>query len=63
MNTFELDDSQGMMYLSFYGTHSLKVVKSWFVWYETWHTILISIYYFFEMVRIEKNSHMLEITC
>ena len=40
--------------LSFFGTYSIKVVKNWFVWHETWHIILFGIYNYFEMVRIEK---------
>ena len=32
-------------------------------WNETWHTTLFSKYYCAEMVRIKKDSHMLEITC
>ena len=31
--------------------------------YETWHTTLFGIYYCVEVVRFEKDSHMLEITC
>ena len=52
-----------LSFLSFFGSNTLKVVQTLFVWHETWHTTLISIYYCVEMVRIEKNSHMLKITC
>ena len=34
-NRFELSDSQGMKYLCFFGTYSLKLVQTWFVWHET----------------------------
>ena len=38
----------------------LKVVQTWFVRHETWHTTLFGIYIIFvEMVRIEHNSVML----
>ena len=52
-----------LMLFKLFGTCSLKVVRTSFVWNETWHTTLISIYYGFELVGIENNSHMLEITC
>ena len=52
-----------LRFLSFFGTYSLKVVKTWFVWHETWHTSLFCIYYCIELIRIENNSHMLKITC
>ena len=47
---------------SFFGNFSYKVFLTWFVWQENWHTTLFGIYYCVEMVRIEKNSHMLEKT-
>ena len=50
-------------FLSFLGTFAHKVDQTWFVLHETWHTTLFSIYYFFELVKIENHSHMLEITC
>ena len=31
------------------------------VWQQTWHTTLFGIYYCVEMVRIENNSHLLDI--
>ena len=43
-----------LAFLSFFGTYSLKVVQTWFLWHETWHTTLINIYYCFEKVRIQK---------
>ena len=52
-----------LCFLYFYGTISHKVVQSWFVSYETWHTTLFGINYCVEMVRIEKYYHMLDITC
>ena len=30
----------------FFSTYSLKVVETWFVWYETWPTTVFSKYYF-----------------
>ena len=51
-------------YVSFkiFDTFSHKVVQTWFVCYATLHIKLFgSIYYCSEMVRIENNSHMLEI--
>ena len=49
--------------LSVIGTFAHKVAQTWFVLHETWHTTLFGIYYFVEVVRIEKYSHMLEIMC
>ena len=49
--------------LSLFGTFVHKVAQTWFVLLKTWHTILFGIYYFFEVVRNENHSHMLEITC
>ena len=49
-------------FFSVFGTFSLKVLQTWYVWHETWHTTLFGIYYCVEMVRVEKNTHMLEIT-
>ena len=40
-----------------------KVAQNWFVLHETLKTTLFDIYYCVEVVRIEINSHMLEITC
>ena len=40
-----------------------KVGQNWFVLHETWHTTLFGMYYCVEVVRIENNSHMLNITC
>ena len=40
-----------------------KVVQTWFVLDENWHSVLFGIYYCVKMVRIENNSRMLEITC
>ena len=48
---------------SIFGIFSHKVVQTWFVWHETLHTTLFGIFYCYEMVRIKKDSHMLEITC
>ena len=38
------------------------MVQTWFNLYETWHKTLFGTYYCDKMVRIEKNSHMLEVT-
>ena len=50
-------------FLSVFCTFLHKVVQTWFVWHETWHTTLFGIYYYFEMVIFENSSHVLEITC
>ena len=50
-------------FLNVFCTFSHKVVQTYFVWHETWHTTLFGIYYCVEIVRIDKNSHMHEITC
>ena len=50
-------------FLSVFCTFSHKGVKTWFVCHETWHTILFGTYSGVEMLRIENNSHILEITC
>ena len=52
-----------LRFFRLYGTYSVQVVQTWLVWYETWHTILFGKHYRIEMVKIEKNSHMLEIMC
>ena len=52
-----------LRFFKLFGTYSHKVVQTWFVWHETWHTTQFVIYYCVEMVGIEKNIHMLEITC
>ena len=39
-----------------------KVVHTWFVLHENWHTTLFGINDCVEVVRNENNSHMLEIT-
>ena len=49
-------------FLRVLGTFSHKMAQNWFVCYETRHTTLFGICYWVEMVRIENNSHMLEIT-
>ena len=50
-------------FLSIFGVFSLTVVQTWFVWQEAWHTTLFWIYYCLEIVRVQDNSHMREITC
>ena len=48
-------------FLSFYGTNTLKVVQTRFVWHETRHTTVICIYYCFKMVIIEKLGMCLKL--
>ena len=43
-----------LRFLIIFGTFSLKVGKTWFVWHETWHTTRFVIYYCVEMVRTEN---------
>ena len=50
-------------FLSVLGNFSHKVVRTWIVFHERWHTTLFDIYYWVEIVRIKKNSHILEIIC
>ena len=50
-------------FFNVFRTISHKIVQCWIVWHEPRHTALFSIYYCVEIVRIEKNSHMLEIMC
>ena len=47
---------------SVFDTFGHKVAQIWFVLHETWHTKLFGIYYCVEVVRIENQIHMLEIT-
>ena len=47
----------------FFGTLMHKVAQTWLVLHETWKSTLFGIYYCVEVVRIENNSHILEITC
>ena len=42
---------------------SHKLVQTCFALHGTWHTTLFDLYYCVEIVRIENNSHMLELTC
>ena len=50
-------------FLSVSNSFNHKVVQIWFVLHETWYITQVGIYYCIEMVRIENNSHMIEITC
>ena len=50
-------------FLSFFGTFSHKVVQTWFVLHESWHTTLFGIFFYVDMVRFENNCQMLEVTC
>ena len=40
----------------FFGTFAHKVVQTWFVLHETWHTTLFGKYYCVELVRIKNSS-------
>ena len=50
-------------FLSFFVTFPHKVAQTWFVLHEILRTILFGIYCCVEVVRIENNSQILEITC
>ena len=50
-------------FLSVFGTLANKVAKTCNVLHETWYTTLFGIYYYVEMVIIENNILMLDITC
>ena len=47
----------------FWHFFSHKLVQTWFLFHENFHITLFGIYYFVEMVNIENNRHMIEITC
>ena len=47
---------------AFFGIFAHEVVQTSFVLDETLHTTLFGIYYCVEVVRIENNSHILEVT-
>ena len=49
-------------FLIVFDTFSHKGVPTWFVWNETRDTTLFCICYCVEMVRIESNIHILQIT-
>ena len=49
-------------FLSDFGSFAHKVAQNWFVLHKILHTTLFGIYYCVELVRIENNIHMLEIT-
>ena len=40
----------------FFGTFAHKVVQTWFVLHQTWHTTLFGIYYCVDLVRIQNSS-------
>ena len=50
-------------FLSIFKTISHYMVLTWFVWNKTWHTTRSGTCYCVEMVRIQNNSHTLDITC
>ena len=50
-------------YFSIFGIFSLKVVQTLVVWHKTWHTTLYGICYCVEIVGVENNGDILEITC
>ena len=45
-----------------FDTCSPNVVETWFLLHETWHTTQVFIYFCVEMIRIENNRDMLDIT-
>ena len=49
--------------LNIFDTFSHNVVQTWFVWHENRHNTLFRIFYSVKKVRIENNSHMLDIRC
>ena len=50
-------------FLTFFCIFAHKVDQTWFVLHESWRTTLFGIYYSVDVVRIENNSPMIEITC
>ena len=52
-----------MRFLRVFATYAHKVAQTLFVLQETVHTTQFGIFYCVEVVRIENNNHMLEITC
>ena len=50
-------------FLSVSDSFKHKVVQIWFVLHETLYITQVGIYYCVEMVRIDNNSHMIEIMC
>ena len=59
-----LDITIKIVFLSFlmlFCSIFIQVVQTWFIWPETRHTIVFSIYYCAEMFRFENNSHILDI--
>ena len=64
-NIHMLDSTCQVAFLRFcklFGTFSHKVVQTWFVCHEIWHTTLFRIYYCVEKLRIENNNPMIDIT-
>ena len=51
------------MVLSVFCAFAHKVAQTWFVLQETWHTTLFGIYYNVEVVIIENDIDIIEITC
>ena len=45
-----------------FSNFSRKMVQTWFVCHETWHTSLFGLFYCFEMVSYQKEKYLLEIT-
>ena len=50
-------------FLNIFGTFAHEVAQTLFVLHEILHTTLFGKYFCVEMVRVEKHSHMLKITC
>ena len=50
-------------FIAFLPLLRIQVAQTWIVLHETSHTTLFGTYYYAEVVRIENQSHMLEITC
>ena len=51
------------VFFSVFSTFSNKVVQTWFIYHETWHTTLFGIPFCVELGRLKTDSHMLETTC
>ena len=50
-------------FLNFFDTFAHKKSLTWYVLHETWRTTVFGIYDCVEVIGIEKDIHMLEITC
>ena len=52
-----------LLFLKCFCPFSHKLVQTWCVWLDTWHTTLFDVYYCVEMDRIKNNIYMLQIKC